>query len=339
MTITRNRIFSGIQPTGKAHLGNYLGAIKQWEKLQNDGECLFCLVDLHAITVRDNAKNLSTNTREMAAILLATGIDPKRSILFQQSAVPAHTSLAWILSCTSRVGWLNRMVQFKEKSGKNREGASVGLLTYPVLQAADILAYQATHVPVGEDQKQHIELARDIAHKFNTEAKSNYFSIPEPIFPKGTARVMSLRNGLAKMSKSDPSDFSRINLSDDTDLIHKKIQKAKTDSDPIPSEPEGLKDRPEAKNLLEIFSSIRNENIESVCRQYGGQGFASFKREMAELLIATLNPITTRINSILSDSTMIDQVLTEGALKASELANPVINKAMEISGFYQPSVK
>ena len=278
------RIVSGIQPTGNLHLGNYLGAIRNWVRMQNEnegGETLFFLADLHAITVYNDPAELTANTREMAAALLAAGVDPAKAILFNQARVPAHAELAWLLFCTARIGWLNRMTQFKEKSGKNREGASVGLFAYPVLQAADVLIYQTTHVPVGEDQKQHLELARDIATKFNTDFGTELFTLPDPIIPPAAARIMSLRDGTAKMSKSDPSDMARINLSDDADLVAQKIRKAKTDPEPLPESPDGLEGRPEAKNLVAIFAALGDESIESVLGRFAGQGFGAFKPALA----------------------------------------------------------
>ena len=330
------RIFSGIQPSGKPHLGNYLGAIQHWVRIQSEGECLFCLVDLHAITNGQSSPSLSSNTREMAAILLASGVDPQRSILFQQSAAPAHTLLAWILNCVARMGWLNRMTQFKEKTGKNRQAASVGLYAYPVLQAADILAYQTTHVPVGQDQKQHIELARDIAQKFNHDTESNYFTLPEPIISPTTSRVMSLRDGTVKMSKSDTSDYSRINLSDSADTISQKIVKARTDGGDIPSEPDGLAGRPEVANLVEIFAELSQASVDKICLEYAGQGFTVFKRELTELVLEHLRPISERAELLLSDTTQIDEVLRQGAIRANAIADPIVNKALELVGFYQP---
>ncbi|NBU78588.1 MAG: tryptophan--tRNA ligase, partial [Sphingomonadaceae bacterium] len=277
------RVVSGIQPTGSLHLGNYLGAIRNWVRMQDEvaGDCLYFLADLHAISLPHNPKELAANTREMAAALVACGIDTDRSILFNQARVPAHAELQWLLNGTARMGWLNRMTQFKDKSGKNREGASIALFTYPVLQAADVLLYQATHVPVGEDQKQHLELARDIAQKFNNDFASEdapVFTLPDPIIPKsGAARIMSLRDGSAKMSKSDPSDMSRINLTDDADTIMQKVRKAKTDPEPLPSAADGLEGRPEALNLVGIYASMADESVDAVLARFGGQGFGAFK--------------------------------------------------------------
>ncbi|MFM9978786.1 MAG: tryptophan--tRNA ligase [Sphingomonadaceae bacterium] len=318
------RVVSGIQPTGNLHLGNYLGAIRNWVRMQDsvDGECLFFLADLHAITVYNDPATLAANTREMAAALVACGIDPARSILFNQARVPAHAELAWLLFCTARIGWLNRMTQFKEKSGKNREGASVGLFAYPVLQAADVLLYQATHVPVGDDQKQHLELARDIATKFNTDYGVALFTLPEPIIPPAAARIMSLRDGSAKMSKSDPSDMSRIALTDDADTIVQKLRKAKTDPEPLPSELEGLEGRPEAANLIGIYAALAETTTESILAQFGGQGFGPFKAALADLTVAALAPIRARFADL--DSTAIDRILADGAARASTLAQPTL---------------
>jgi tryptophanyl-tRNA synthetase len=329
------RIVSGIQPTGNLHLGNYLGAIRQWVRMQNAnaaGETLFFLADLHALTVYNPPAQLTANTREMAAALLAAGVDPGRAILFNQARVPAHAELAWLLFCTARIGWLNRMTQFKEKSGKNREGASVGLYAYPVLQAADVLLYQATHVPVGEDQKQHLELARDIATKFNTDFAQEVFALPDPIIPPAAARIMSLRDGTAKMSKSDPSDMSRINLSDDDELIAQKIRKAKTDPEPLPAEPGGLDGRPEARNLVGIHAALGDETIAAVLARHAGQGFGSFKPALTERLIATLGPIRRRFVELREDPDQIDRVLETGAARARALAQPTLAAAAAALG-------
>lgn len=329
------RIVSGIQPTGNLHLGNYLGAIRNWVRMQDEnvgGETLFFLADLHAITVYNAPAELTANTREMAAALIAAGIDPDKSILFNQARVPAHAELAWLLFCTARIGWLNRMTQFKEKSGKNREGASIGLYAYPVLQAADVLIYQTTHVPVGEDQKQHLELARDIATKFNTDFETELFTLPDPIIPPAAARIMSLRDGSAKMSKSDPSDMSRINLSDDADTIAQKVRKAKTDPDPLPETPAGLDARPEAKNLVAIYAALGDESIEQVLARFAGQGFGAFKPALAERLIETLAPIRARFVELKADSAAIDAVLEAGAARARALAAPTLNGAYEALG-------
>ncbi len=331
------RVVSGIQPTGNLHLGNYLGAIRNWVRMQDDvtggagGQCLYFLADLHAITVHNDPATLAANTREMAAALIASGIDPARSILFNQARVPAHAELAWLLFCTARIGWLNRMTQFKEKSGKNREGASIGLFAYPVLQAADVLLYQATHVPVGDDQKQHLELARDIATKFNTDFAVDLFTLPEPIIPPAAARIMSLRDGTAKMSKSDPSDMSRINLTDDRDMIAQKIRKAKTDAEALPSESPGLDGRAEARNLVGIMAALEDRSIDAVLNDYGGSQFGPFKVALAERLVATLDPIRTRFEA-LRDPTAIDKILTAGAERASALAAQTLRQAYSALG-------
>ena len=304
------RVVSGIQPTGDLHLGNLLGAILRWVRMQDEAECLFFLADLHALTVDVDPAELRANVREMAAALIASGIDPAKSIVFAQSAVPAHAELAWILSGTARMGWLNRMTQWKDKAGKNREGASVGLFTYPVLQAADILLYKATHVPVGEDQKQHIELTRDIALKFNTDFDVDLFVPPEPFIGGGTAaRVMSLRDGSAKMSKSDPSDMSRINLTDSDDAIAQKIRKAKTDPEPLPDDPAGLDGRPEAKNLVGIYAAVTGESVEQVLARFAGQGFGAFKPALADALVALLAPLRTRLEQFRADPAELDRIL------------------------------
>ncbi len=320
------RVVSGIQPTGNLHLGNYLGAIRNWVRMQDEmeGDKLYFLADLHAITVYNRPEELAANTREMAAALIASGIDPERSILFNQARVPAHAELAWLLFCTARIGWLNRMTQFKDKAGKNREGVSVGLYAYPVLQAADVLLYQASHVPVGEDQKQHLELARDIAQKFNTDYEAEVFTLPEPIIPPAAARIMSLRDGSSKMSKSDPSDMSRINLTDDADTIMQKVKKAKTDPEPLPSSKDGLEGRPEAQNLVGIYAAIADESVDAVLARFGGQGFGAFKPALGELLIEVLRPITDRFNALKADTTTLDAILTKGGEKAATLAAPTL---------------
>ncbi len=331
------RVVSGIQPTGNLHLGNYLGAIRNWVRMQDDvaqnagGQCLYFLADLHAITVYNDPAQLAANTREMAAALIASGIDPEKSILFNQARVPAHAELAWLLFCTARIGWLNRMTQFKDKAGKNREGMSIGLFAYPVLQAADVLLYQATHVPVGEDQKQHLELARDIATKFNTDFATDIFTLPEPIVPPAAARIMSLRDGSAKMSKSEPSDMSRINLSDDADTIAQKIRKAKTDQEALPSEAAGLEGRPEARNLVGIMAALEDRDVDAVLAQYGGSQFGPFKTALADVLVATLEPIRTRFEN-LRHSTEIDTILAAGGARAAELAAPTLAKAYAATG-------
>lgn len=328
------RTLSGIQPTGNLHLGNYLGAIRNWVRMQDEmpGEKLYFLADLHAITVHNDPAELTANTREMAAALMAAGIDPAKAILFNQARVPAHAELGWLLFCTARIGWLNRMTQFKEKSGKNREGASVGLYAYPVLQAADVLLYQTTHVPVGDDQKQHLELARDIAAKFNLDTGTATFTLPEPTIPPTAARIMSLRDGSAKMSKSDPSDMSRINLVDDADTIMAKIRKAKTDVEPLPSETAGLEGRAEARNLVSIYAAMADESIDDVLTRFAGQGFGAFKPALGELLVETLRPIATRLNQLKADPAAIDAALEQGAARASALARPTLDAAYAALG-------
>lgn len=318
------RVVSGIQPTGNLHLGNYLGAIMRWAKMQDEGECLFFLADLHAITVHNDPAELTANVRGMAAALIACGIDTERSILFNQARVSAHAELAWLLNGTARIGWLNRMTQFKEKSGKNREGASVGLYVYPVLMAADVLLYQATHVPVGEDQKQHLELARDLAAKFNTDFGVELFTLPEPLIGETAARIMSLRDGTAKMSKSDPSDMSRINLSDDSETIAQKIRKAKTDAQPLPATMAELADRPEARNLVGIYAAFAGRTADEVLADYAGSGFGAFKPALAELTVETLRPIRERYLELLAHPTEIDAILARGAERAAVLARPTL---------------
>jgi len=326
------RVVSGIQPTGNLHLGNYLGAIVRWVQMQEQGECLFFLADLHAITVYNEPGELAANVREMAAVLIASGIDPQRSILFNQARVSAHPELAWLLNGTARIGWLNRMTQFKEKSGKNREGSSVGLFAYPVLQAADVLLYQATHVPVGEDQKQHIELARDVATKFNTDYGVELFTLPEPLIGATAARIMSLRDGSAKMSKSDPSDMSRINLTDDDDLIISKIRKAKTDPEPLPAALEELGQRPEARNLIGIYAALAQREPASVLDEYAGKGFGTFKPALADLTVETLRPIRSRLEELRRNPEEIDKILAKGAARASALAAPTLEGAYRALG-------
>jgi tryptophanyl-tRNA synthetase len=330
------RVVSGIQPTGNLTLGNYLGAIANWVDMQNanPGACLFFMADLHAITVRMDAENLRNNVRELAAALIASGIDPEKSILFNQTRVPQHSELAWLLMCTARIGWLNRMTQFKEKSGKDREGASIGLFGYPVLQAADVLLYQATHVPVGDDQKQHLELARDIATKFNGDCGQDVFTLPEPIIPKAAARIMSLRDGTAKMSKSDPSDMSRINMIDSDDAIAQKFRKAKSDADGLPSDPAGLDGRPEARNLVTIYAALARCDDASVLRDFGGQGFGAFKPALADLVISKLAPIRDRFIDLKTDSAAIDAILEAGSARARDLAAPTLAKAQAALGLF-----
>ncbi len=327
------RVVSGIQPTGDLHVGNLLGAILRWVRMQDEAECLFFLADLHAITVDVDPAVLRGNVREMAAALFASGIDPAKSIVFPQSAVTAHAELAWVLQCTARMGWLNRMTQFKEKSGKNREGSSVGLFTYPVLQAADILLYKATHVPVGEDQKQHIELARDIAIKFNTDYDVDLFVPPEPFIGGGTAaRVMSLRDGASKMSKTDPSDMSRVNLTDSDDDIAQKIRKAKTDPEPLPGDPAGLDGRPEARNLVGIYAAVTGSSVEQVLGQYAGQGFGTFKPALADAMIGLLAPLRLRLEQFRSDPAELDRLLAEGARRAAALGAPTLAETYRAVG-------
>jgi tryptophanyl-tRNA synthetase len=327
------RVVSGIQPTGDLHLGNLLGAILRWVRMQDEAECLFFLADLHALTVDVDPAQLSKSIREMAAGLIASGIDPERSLVFRQSAIPAHPELAWILQGTARMGWLNRMTQWKDKAGKNKEGQSVGLFTYPVLQAADILVYKATHVPVGEDQKQHIELTRDIALKFNTDFDVDLFIPPEPYIGGGTAaRVMSLRDGRAKMSKTDPSDMSRINLIDSDDMIAQKIRKAKTDPEPLPDNPAALDGRPEAANLVGIYAAVTGETVEQVLAHFAGQGFGAFKPALGDALIALLAPLRSRLEEFRKDPAELDRILASGAERASALAAPTLAEAYRAVG-------
>src|SRR4051812_15068044 len=327
------RVVSGIQPTGDLHLGNLLGAILRWVRMQDEAQCLFFLADLHALTVDVDPAQLSKSIREMAAALIASGIDPAKSIVFRQSAIPAHSELAWILEGTARFGWLNRMTQFKEKSGKNKEGSSIGLFTYPVLQAADILLYKATHVPVGEDQKQHVELTRDIALKFNTDFDVDLFVPPEPFIGGGAAaRIMSLRDGNSKMSKTDPSDMSRINLTDSDDEIAQKIRKAKTDPEPLPGDPAGLEGRPEAKNLVGIYAAITGETVEQVLGRFAGQGFGAFKPALSDALVALIAPIRARLDELRRDPAELDRILAEGAERASAIGAPVLAAAKSAVG-------
>jgi len=328
------RVFSGVQPTGNLHLGNYLGAVKRFVDLQAlDFETIYCVVDLHAITVPQDPGGLTRAIRELTAAYLACGLDPARSIIFNQSQVPAHAELAWLFQCTARIGWLNRMTQFKEKAGKDREAASVGLYVYPCLMAADILAYKATHVPVGEDQKQHLELARDIAEKFNRDFDApGFFPAPEPLIEGEATRVMSLRDGTKKMSKSDPSDLSRINLTDDADAIAAKIRKAQTDPEPLPSEPAGLEGRPGAANLVGIYAALAGTDRAGVLAQFGGQAFSAFKPALAELAVATLAPIGARMRAIMADPAHIDAVLADGAERADAIARPILRDAYARAG-------
>ena len=330
------KIFSGVQPTGNLHLGNYLGAIKNFVELNNDTEnqCIFCVVDLHAITVKQDPKELKNNIRETVATFLASGIDPKKSIIFNQSGVAAHSEGAWILSCIARMGWLNRMTQFKEKAGKDKEKASVGLYSYPVLMAADILLYDATHVPVGDDQKQHLELCRDIAQKFNNDFdQDNFLQVPEPLIQKEFSRIMSLKDGSKKMSKSELSDLSRINLTDDKDAIINKIKKAKTDPLPMPSSIEELNQRLEAKNLLGIYSSLNNSSLQNTVKNFSGKNFSEFKDQLSDLLVKKIEPISMEIKKLLYDQRYLDKVLLEGVEKADAIASKKIDKIKEILGF------
>ena len=329
-------VFSGVQPSGDLTLGNYLGAIKNWIGLQDTYETIFCVVDLHAITTWQEPDILRNATREVAAGMIASGIDPKKSIIFNQSQVSAHAELAWIFNCVARMGWLNRMTQFKEKAGKNKERASVGLYVYPDLMAADILTYRATHVPVGADQKQHLELTRDIAQKFNSDYGVDFFPEVEPLIFGAATRVMSLRDGNIKMSKSDPSENSRINLTDNRDLISKKIQKARTDSEPLPATLSELGDRAEAKNLINIFAALSERDAEAVCLDYEGRGFAEFKRDLADLSVSVLGPITEEMARLMNDKTYLDGILSEGANNANKLASPILKQVQEIVGFLRP---
>ena len=331
------RVVSGIQPTGDLHLGNYLGAIKRWVRMQDEAECLFFLADLHAITVYVDPAELAANVREMAAALIACGIDESKSVLFNHARVPAHPELAWILNCTARIGWLNRMTQFKEKAGKTREGASVGLFDYPVLQAADVLLYQASHVPVGEDQKQHVELIRDIALKFNCDYDRDVFAVPEPLIGAAGARIMSLRDGGAKMSKSDPSDMSRVNLTDDADTVAQKIRKAKTDAAPLPDSLEGLDGRPEARNLVTIYAVLAEETPDDVLSRFAGQGFGAFKPALAELLVEALRPIKARLDELRRDPAELDGILERGAERAAAMAKPTLDAAYDAVGLRRRS--
>ena len=332
----KKKIFSGVQPTGNLHLGNYLGAIKNFVDLNNDtqNECIFCVVDLHAITVSQNPKDLKSNIHETVATFVASGIDPKKSIIFNQSQVSAHSEAAWILSCVARMGWLNRMTQFKEKAGKDKEKASIGLYSYPVLMAADILLYDSTHVPVGDDQKQHLELCRDIAQKFNNDYKTeNFFVVPEPLIKKEFSRIMSLKDGLKKMSKSEVSDLSRINLTDDKDQIINKIKKAKTDTLPLPSTIEELDKRPEVKNLIGIYSSLVNNTLQKSIDEFAGKNFSNFKEKLSEIVVNEINPISLKIKELLDDKVFLEKILKDGYEKANEIASKKIKKIHEIVGF------
>ena len=330
------KIFSGVQPTGNLHLGNYLGAIKNFVELNNnvENECVFCVVDLHAITISQNPKELKNNIRETTATFIASGINPKKSIIFKQSKVSAHSETAWILSCVARMGWLNRMTQFKEKAGKDKEKASIGLYSYPVLMAADILLYDATHVPVGDDQKQHLELCRDIAQKFNNDfGVDDFFKVPEPLIQKNFSRIMSLKDGSKKMSKSELSDLSRINLTDEKDQIINKIKKAKTDPLPMPSKIEELSDRPEAKNLLGIYASLTDLPLDKIIQEFSGKNFSEFKEKLSQVIVDKINPISNEIKKLLKDEKYLDKILLEGSEKAEDIASKKVNKIHEIVGF------
>ena len=329
----KKRVFSGVQPTGNLHLGNYLGAIKNFVDLQNKFECVYCIVDLHAITNRQDPKELKSNILETIATFVASGLNPEKNIIFNQASVSEHSELAWVFNCVARIGWMNRMTQFKEKAGANKENASVGLLVYPNLMAADILLYKATHVPVGEDQKQHLELTRDIAKKFNNDFKcGNYFPIVEPIIPKAISRVMSLRDGKKKMSKSEDSDLSRINLKDDKDVIDQKIKKAKTDSESIPSEINGLKNRHEAQNLISIYASINGIEISKVLKEFGGKNFSTFKSKLSESVIEKISPIGKEINKLLKDNDYLNNILKKGSKSADLIAKNNLKEIYEIVG-------
>jgi len=334
--MSKNRIFSGVQPTGSLHLGNYLGAIRNWARLQDEFEAIYCVVDLHAVTAPHDPKELSRATREVTAGLIASGIDPTRSIIFNQSMVPEHAELSWLFNCIARLGWLNRMTQFKEKAGKNREQASVGLYAYPVLMAADILAYKATHVPVGEDQKQHLELTRDIAQSFNSTYGVDFFPLPEPQIFGSATRVMSLRDGTKKMSKSDESDYSRINMTDGADEIAQKIRKARTDPDPLPVTVDGLAERPEALNLVSIYAALEDIEIDQVIREYQGQGFSTFKKALADLAVVRLGPVGNEMKRLTAESGEIDKVLADGTERATQLSRPIVAEVREIMGFLDP---
>lgn len=332
--IFTKRVFSGIQPSGGLTLGNYLGAMKRFVDMQNDGgfETIYCMVDMHAITVWQDPETLRRNTRELAAGFIAAGIDPEQSILFNQSQVPEHAQLGWVFNCVARMGWMKRMTQWKDKAGKNSENASLGLFGYPALMAADILIYHATHVPVGEDQKQHLELTRDIAAKFNNDFGTEFFPITEPVIEGAATRVMSLRDGSKKMSKSDPSDMSRINLTDTADDIAKKIRKAKTDPEPLPETAEGLADRPEARNLVNIYAALNDQSVDEVIAEVAGQQFGTFKPLLADMAVAKLAPISEEMARLMQDQTEIDRVLARGAERAREITTPILKRTYEIVG-------
>ena len=327
------RIFSGIQSTGNLHLGNYLGAVRNWVQLQHDYECLFCVVDLHAITQWQNPADLKASTREVAAAMIAAGVDAKKHIIFNQSQVSGHAELAWVFNCVARLGWLNRMTQFKDKAGKNRENASVGLYAYPNLMAADILLYKATHVPVGEDQKQHLELTRDIAAKFNNDYGVDFFPLPEPMILGTATRVMSLKDGTKKMSKSDPSELSRITMTDDADTIAKKIRKAKSDPDLLPDSEKGLEGRPEAANLLGIYAALSDTSLDDTIAKFAGEGFGTFKQHLADLAVAKLGPIQGEMTRLMDDPAYVDGVLKDGAERARALSEPILSEIKDIVGF------
>ncbi len=332
------RVFSGVQPTGNLHLGNYLGAIRNFVRLQEGNECIYCVVDMHAITLWQDPADLVRNTREVTAAFIASGIDPKSNIIFNQSQVPEHAMLAWVFNCVARIGWLNRMTQFKEKAGKNRENASVGLYVYPNLMAADILAYKATHVPVGDDQKQHLELTRDIAQKFNNDFGVDFFPLVEPLILDSAARVMSFRDGTKKMSKSDPSDYSRINLTDDAETIGLKIRKARTDPHPVPDgSPDGgtRESRPEAFNLIDIYGALTDRSLAEVQKEFGGQQFSVFKQALAEVAVEKLGPIGAEMRRLVADPGYIDGVLADGAARARAIAGPILRDVYRTVGFLQ----
>ncbi len=339
----QERVFSGMQPTGSLHLGNYLGAMVQWIEMQKTHECIYCVVDMHAISVWQDPEELKRAIRQVTAAYIASGLDPKKSILFNQSQVSAHAELAWVFNCVARLGWLNRMTQFKEKAGKDREAASVGLYAYPNLMAADILAYRATHVPVGEDQKQHLELARDIAQKFNNDFRTSiepkgyadgvFFPQPEPVIMGPATRVMSLRDGTKKMSKSDPSEQSRITLTDDADTIANKVKRAKTDPDALPSEIKGLEGRPEAENLLGIYAAVTGRSLEAVVAEVGGSQFSTFKKLLSDALVAKIAPIGDEIRRLMTDPSEIDRVLADGSARARAIATPIMDEVKDIVGF------
>lgn len=333
MTKFQERVFSGVQPTGTLHLGNYLGAIKNFVELQDKYNCVYCVVDQHAITVDQDPKELRSNILEVLASFIAAGVDYKKQIIFQQSSVPAHSQLAWVFNCVSRIGWLNRMTQFKDKAGKNRENVSVGLMVYPNLMAADILAYLATHVPVGDDQKQHLELSRDIAQKFNNDFGVEFFPQPEPLIYGSATRVMSLRDGNKKMSKSDPSDFSRILLTDDDDTISAKIKKAKSDSELIPSSKDDLQNKPECLNLINILSATTNQSADQVLGNYAGKEYSALKKDLADSLIQVIGPIRGEINNLLNNRDELNVILADGTEKAAAIANPIIEEVYKIIGF------